>query len=79
MKKITITYIGGGSKDWAHKYFADLLTGDKLFGDLRLYDIDRKAAERNRKYFNKLKKVSGHRWALLEDVKTEIDKGTSDV
>lgn len=56
MKKITITYIGGGSKDWAHKYFADLLTGDKLFGDLRLYDIDRKAAERNRKYFNKLKK-----------------------
>lgn len=24
-------------------------------------------------------KVSGHRWALLEDVKTEIDKGTSDV
>ena len=24
-------------------------------------------------------KVSGHRWALLEDVKTEIDKGTGDV
>jgi len=56
LKKITITYIGGGSKDWAHKYFADLLTGDKLCGDLRLYDIDTKAAERNRKYFDKLKK-----------------------
>ena len=24
-------------------------------------------------------KVSGHRWAMLEDVKTEIDKGTGDV
>jgi galacturan 1,4-alpha-galacturonidase len=56
LKRITITYIGGGSKDWAHKYFADLLTGDKLCGDLRLYDIDMKAAERNRKYFDKLKK-----------------------
>lgn len=55
MKKITITYIGGGSKDWAHKYFADLLTGEQVCGELRLYDIDLKAAERNRKYFEKLK------------------------
>ncbi len=56
MKKIVITYIGGGSKDWAHKYFSDLLTQSDLCGELRLYDIDFEAAERNRKYFDKLKK-----------------------
>jgi alpha-galactosidase len=55
MKKITIAYIGGGSKDWAHKYFADLLTKDKVCGELRLYDIDVEAANRNKKYFDKLK------------------------
>ncbi|MCL2513357.1 MAG: alpha-glucosidase/alpha-galactosidase [Oscillospiraceae bacterium] len=54
MKKINITYIGGGSKAWAHKYFADLLTQGKLEGELRLYDIDVPAAERNREYFYKL-------------------------
>ncbi len=55
MKKITLTYIGGGSKDWAHKYFSDILTQDKISGEIRLYDIDVPAAERNRLYFNKLK------------------------
>ena len=56
MKKITIAYIGGGSKDWAHKYFADLLTADKVCGELRLYDIDVEASTRNKNYFDKLKK-----------------------
>ena len=56
MKKTVITYIGGGSKDWAHKYFADLLTGDAVCGELRLYDIDIPAAQRNKKYFDKLKR-----------------------
>jgi len=56
MKKITIAYIGGGSKDWAHKYFADLLTKDKVCGELRLYDIDIAASTRNKKYFDKLKR-----------------------
>ncbi|MDR2687416.1 MAG: alpha-glucosidase/alpha-galactosidase [Oscillospiraceae bacterium] len=58
MPKITITYIGGGSKAWAHKYFADLLTQSQLEGELRLYDTDLPAARRNRKYFGKLVKAN---------------------
>jgi len=58
MPKITITYIGGGSKAWAHKYFADLLTQSQLEGELRLYDIDLPAARRNQKYFDKLVKTN---------------------
>lgn len=51
---IVITYIGGGSKDWAHKYFSDILSQDKINGELRLYDINHEAAEKNKKYFDKL-------------------------
>ena len=58
MKKITITYIGGGSKAWAHKYFADLLTQDAMEGELRLYDIDLPAARRNQIFFEKLVKTN---------------------
>jgi len=58
MKKITITYIGGGSKGWAHNYFSDLLAQDKLEGELRLYDIDVPAAQRNLQYFQSLVKTN---------------------
>lgn len=54
MKNITIAYIGGGSKNWAQKYFSDLLLQDKLEGDIRLYDIDNKGAELNQKCFYKM-------------------------
>jgi len=54
MHQVTITYIGGGSKDWAHTYFTDLLTQGNIGGELRLYDIDLPAARRNLQYFNKL-------------------------
>ncbi|MCL2300072.1 MAG: alpha-glucosidase/alpha-galactosidase [Firmicutes bacterium] len=54
MKKITIAYIGGGSKGWAHGLFSDLLSQDRLEGDLRLYDTDVPAAQRNLTYFQKL-------------------------
>ncbi len=56
MHHITIAYIGGGSRAWAHKYFTDLLTQEQLCGELRLYDIDVPAAARNVKYFNKLRR-----------------------
>ncbi|MCL2494134.1 MAG: alpha-glucosidase/alpha-galactosidase [Oscillospiraceae bacterium] len=61
MPNITITYIGGGSKAWAHAYFADLLTQSQLEGELRLYDIDIPAAERNRKFFDKLKQTNAEK------------------
>lgn len=59
MKKINIAYIGGGSKDWAHKYFSDILSQDKLSGELRLYDTDMPSALRNKKYFDRLIKSDG--------------------
>jgi len=53
-----ITYIGGGSKGWAHHYFSDLLLQDKLNGELALYDINLKKAENNVRFFDKLKRVN---------------------
>jgi len=76
MKKITIAYIGGGSKNWAQKYFADFLLQDKIGGVIRLYDIDNKAAELNAKYFAKMvkdnKKTLNTEWECV--VEPNIDK-----
>lgn len=51
---IVITYIGGGSTDWAHKYFSDILSQQQLNGELRLYDINYESAMKNKKYFDRL-------------------------
>ena len=78
MKKITIAYIGGGSKAWAHKYFADLLTQGQLGGELRLYDVDVPAAERNRRFFESLvrnnpdKLKSTWRCTVVNDIDTAL-------
>ena len=47
-KNLTIAYIGGGSRGWAWGFMTDLATDPDLCGTVRLYDIDREAAERNR-------------------------------
>jgi alpha-galactosidase/6-phospho-beta-glucosidase family protein len=76
MKHITIAYIGGGSKNWAQKYFSDLLLQDKLCGVIRLYDIDNKAARLNEKYFAKMvadnRKTVKSEWQCV--VEPDIDK-----
>ena len=48
-KHIKIAYIGGGSKQWARVFMSDLASTPDLSGEIALYDIDREAAERNRK------------------------------
>ncbi len=45
---LKIAYIGGGSRGWAWGFMKDLAMDPDLCGTLRLYDIDRPAAERNR-------------------------------
>lgn len=45
---IKIAYIGGGSKLWARNFMQDLALAEGLSGEVRLYDIDLPAAERNR-------------------------------
>lgn len=44
---ITIAYIGGGSKGWAWTFMTDLSLEEQLSGTIRLYDIDKQAAENN--------------------------------
>ena len=47
MSEAIIAYLGGGSADWAVKLMRDLAGEPGLTGSLRLYDIDRPAAETN--------------------------------
>ncbi len=44
---LQIAYIGGGSRGWAWGFMADIAMDEQLQGTVRLYDIDRSAAERN--------------------------------
>ena len=47
---ITIGYIGGGSRGWAHKLMNDLALCPHLTGEVRLYDIDRPMALQNARW-----------------------------
>lgn len=47
MHDLTITYIGGGSRGWAWTFMTDLAMVEDLSGTVRLYDIDKLAAEKN--------------------------------
>lgn len=44
---VQIAYIGGGSRGWAWTFMTDLALEERLSGTIRLYDIDRHAAENN--------------------------------
>lgn len=52
---IQIAYIGGGSRGWAWTFMTDLALEPELSGTIRLYDIDRRAAEANEIIGNKIK------------------------
>ena len=47
-EELTVAYIGGGSRGWAWGFMTDLALDGEIRGNIRLYDIDRPAAERNR-------------------------------
>ena len=49
--RMTVTYIGGGSREWAPKLVSDLALSD-LSGEVRLYDPDKESAERNARFGN---------------------------
>lgn len=62
---LQVAYIGGGSRGWAWGFMTDLAMDEQLCGTVRLYDIDRSAAERNEIIGNKLSQnpeVKSH-WA----------------
>lgn len=66
---INIAYIGGGSREWAHKLMRDLALEEQISGNVRLYDIDRQAAEENR--------TIGNMFAKLDGVKSKWDYQTA--
>lgn len=75
-----IAYIGGGSRGWAKKLILDLALEPRLKGEVRLYDIDRPAAEINQTFGNWLQDQPGvvSRWnyvvtETLEEALTQAD------
>ncbi len=46
---LTVAYIGGGSRGWAWGFMKDLAMDGQMEGLVRLYDIDRDAAEKNKR------------------------------
>ncbi len=48
VKDVKVAYIGGGSRGWAWGFMTDLAMDEGMEGEVRLYDIDRVAAEKNR-------------------------------
>ena len=56
-KRISIAYIGGGSRGWAWGLMSDLASEPDLYGDVRLYDIDKEAALHNEIIGNKYKEL----------------------
>ncbi|MDP3178542.1 MAG: alpha-glucosidase/alpha-galactosidase, partial [Spirochaetaceae bacterium] len=51
---LVIAYVGGGSRGWAWRLMADLASEGRLSGTVRLYDIERPAAEVNAVIGNRL-------------------------
>lgn len=51
---INIAYIGGGSKGWAWGLMSDLAKEERLSGTVKLFDINKKAAENNAVIGNRL-------------------------
>ncbi|MDV7144840.1 alpha-galactosidase [Tropicimonas sp. TH_r6] len=56
---LTIAYVGGGSLNWAPTLMADLAAHGGLSGEVRLYDIDIPAAERNARLGNRFATETG--------------------
>ena len=62
-REIKIAYIGGGSRAWAKHLMTDLALTPELAGELRLYDIDMRAAQANEKV---AADIFGHKDALTK-------------
>lgn len=75
---IQIAYIGGGSRGWAWTFMSDLAMESRISGTIRLYDIDRGAAEANAIIGNRQKQreeVSGKWDYVVKDTLQEALSG----
>ncbi len=57
--ELKIAYIGGGSREWAHKLMFDLALAPELTGVVALYDVDLEAAQLNEQLGNWLQRQPG--------------------
>lgn len=75
---IQIAYIGGGSRGWAWTFMTDLAMESRISGTIRLYDIDKGAAEANAVIGNHQKQrqdVSGKWDYVVKDTLQEALSG----
>ena len=77
MIPIKLCYIGGGSKAWARVFMNDLALTEGLTGEIALYDIDRAAAERNRRIGDRINAhpdaVSKWRYTVADSLEEALD------
>ena len=62
-ENVKIAYVGGGSRGWAWGLMSDLISCDKMSGEVWLYDIDFEAAKANEiigNKFNDAKEAKTH-------------------
>ncbi len=75
-RTLKIAYIGGGSKQWARVFMADLAATEDLGGEIALYDIDLEAARRNAKIgettWNHPNTKSRFRYTVHETIDTAL-------
>ncbi len=76
MKTIKISYIGGGSKLWAHSFMKDLALAEGIGGEVSLYDIDKPAALRNQQIATRLHQqpgaVSSFRYTVADSLEESL-------
>jgi galacturan 1,4-alpha-galacturonidase len=74
---LAIAYVGGGSRGWAWKLMSDLAMEGGLSGTVRLYDIERPAAEANAVIGNRLSSrpdvVGKWRYEVSPDLGSALD------
>ncbi|MCL2560328.1 MAG: alpha-glucosidase/alpha-galactosidase [Turicibacter sp.] len=59
---MNITYIGGGSREWARFFMGDLALDDQISGRVTLYDLDYEAAKQNATIGNN---ISDGKWEYV--------------
>ena len=76
VEDLNIAYIGGGSRGWAWTFMTDLALEPQLSGTIRLYDIDKAAAENNAIIGNRVSErpeaVGKWRYTVCETLETAL-------
>ncbi|MBR5731881.1 MAG: alpha-glucosidase/alpha-galactosidase [Lachnospiraceae bacterium] len=76
IEDLNIAYIGGGSRGWAWTFMTDLALEPQLSGTIRLYDIDKAAAENNAIIGNRVSErpeaVGKWRYTVCETLETAL-------